>query len=358
MSAFYAPVVAYRAEEHPNADALEMAVVGGWRAACRIGQFTEGQKVAYIPEQALLPRDLIVEMGLADPPRLAGSKHNRVKPIRLRGELSQGLVYGGDRITDLEIGDDAVEALGLVKWEPPVRITMGGHMIPGPKIGFDIDNIKSWPDRLVVGEEVVITEKLHGTFCCLGLTRQSGVWRRVVSSKGLLGKGLRFDLDAPANADNLYVKAWRRHEDRIRGLFDRFTHQQDGDGAVFAFGEIVGPRIQDLAYGRRKPGFHLFDVRTDQGYVDWPVLAEAARQVGLRTVPLLHVGPWSPELLTRHTDGKSTLADHIREGAVIKPVTTRYDHGQDHPSGRGPGRAVFKSVSTRYLLRKGGTEYE
>jgi len=44
-------------------------------------------------------------------------------------------------------------------------------MVPGPKIGFDIDDIKAWPDRLLAGEEVVVTEKLHGTFCCVGLRR-------------------------------------------------------------------------------------------------------------------------------------------------------------------------------------------
>ena len=30
----------------------------------------------------------------------------------------------------------------------------------------------------------------------------------------------------------------------------------------------------------------------------------------------------------------------------------------EHPSGRGPGRVIFKSVSARHLLRKGGTEYQ
>ena len=28
-----------------------------------------------------------------------------------------------------------------------------------------------------------------------------------------------------------------------------------------------------------------------------------------------------------------------------------------HPSGKGPGRVILKSVSERHLLRKGGTEY-
>ena len=136
VSTFSVPVVVYAAETHPNADALEMAVVGGWRAACRIGQFEPGQTVAYIPEGSLLPWDLVVELGLDDPPRLAGPDHNRVKAIRLRGVLSQGIVYGGERIAGLSAGDDAAEVLGVVKWVPPVPVHMSGLMVPGPKIGY------------------------------------------------------------------------------------------------------------------------------------------------------------------------------------------------------------------------------
>lgn len=78
--------------------------------------------------------------------------------------LSQDIVYGGERIADLSVGDDAAEALGMVKWVPPVPVHMSGLMVPGLKIGYDIDDVGSWPDRTVDGEDVVITEKLHGSF--------------------------------------------------------------------------------------------------------------------------------------------------------------------------------------------------
>lgn len=349
MSSFRVPVVAYSSEAHPNADRLEMAVVGGWRAACPVNQYTDGQKVAYIPEQALLPQELVEEMGLADPPRLAGSKHNRVKPIRLRGELSQGLIYGGPRIADLDIGDDAQETLGIVKWQPPVPVRMGGAPKGGPKIVFEVDNIKTWPDRLVTGEQVVVTEKLHGTFCCLGVTEHG---QPVVSSKGLLGKGLRIDPTWDENQKNLYVEAWERHQTSVRRIGDMF------DGPVFVFGEIVGPRVQDLTYDQQKPSFYVFDVLTPSGYADWNAVVDITRQVGLTTVPVVYVGPFTPGLLDDYTTGQSTLANHLREGVVIKPTAARYDHGRDHPSGRGPGRVVFKSVNPAYLFRKGGTEHE
>ena len=356
MSSLAVPVVEYAAEVHPNADALELAVVGGWRAACRIGQFAPGQKVAYIPEGSLLPWDLVVELNLHDPPRLAGPDRNRVKAIRLRGVLSQGIVYGGERIAGLSVGDDAAEALGVVKWVPPVPVHMSGLMVPGPKIGYDIDDIKSWPDRIVEGEEVVVTEKLHGSFCCLGLRRESpgAEPEPVVSSKGQLGQGLRFDVGAEANTDNLYVRAWREHAEAIGAEFDRLGEHAE---AMYFFGEVCGPKVQDLVYGLSVPRFHVFDLRLDGGYAPWDEVTAAAGRAGIPTVPELWRGPWSPSLLAEHTDGQSTLAKHHREGIVVRPVATRYDTGIDHPSGRGPGRVILKSVSARHLLRKGGTEF-
>ncbi|MXY97568.1 MAG: RNA ligase (ATP) [Gemmatimonadetes bacterium] len=351
MSTFEAPVVAYRSVPHPNADALELALINDWRAAVRIGVFAEGQPVAYIPEGALCPQDLVEELGLADPPRLAGPDHNRVKAVRLRGVLSQGLVYGGPRIAGLEIGDNAADALGLVKWVPEIPVHMAGLMAPGPQITYDIDNIKSWPDRFLPGEEVAVTEKLHGTFCCMG--RLAG-GEYVVSSKGHLSAGRVFDLAAAENIDNLYVKMMRHYTD-----FGSISMAQDhvAGADIFLFGEIIGPKVQDLNYDQPEPAFMLFDIRTPRGYMPYDSMLSIADHVGLPVVPELFRGRWNPTLVDQFTSGRSRIAPHHREGVVIRPLIDRYDSGVDHESGRGPGRVMFKSVSEKHLLRKGGTEY-
>jgi RNA ligase (TIGR02306 family) len=76
--------------EHPNADALELAQVGLYRAVVAKGAYRTGDAAVYIPEQSVLPADLIEELGLTG--RLAGSNADRVRAVRLRGELSQGIV--------------------------------------------------------------------------------------------------------------------------------------------------------------------------------------------------------------------------------------------------------------------------
>ena len=77
-------------EPHPNADRLELAVVGDYRAVVAKGQFQAGDAIAYLPEASVLPAELIAELGLTG--KLAGPDANRVHAVRLRGALSQGVV--------------------------------------------------------------------------------------------------------------------------------------------------------------------------------------------------------------------------------------------------------------------------
>src|ERR1700728_669342 len=90
MSTFAVTLEQLTIHEHTNADALELAQVGLCRAVVLKGQFKTGDYALYIPEQAVLPDELIEELGLVG--RLAGPQHNRVKAVRLRGQLSQGIV--------------------------------------------------------------------------------------------------------------------------------------------------------------------------------------------------------------------------------------------------------------------------
>ena len=129
MATFESRVYALRIEPHPNADRLELAAVGGFRSVVVKGSFLDGDLAAYIPEGAVCPDWLIEELGLEG--KLAGSKRNRVKAVKLRGALSQGLVYplsdGKIRGQSVAEGDDVTALLELVKYEPPVPIAMQGE---------------------------------------------------------------------------------------------------------------------------------------------------------------------------------------------------------------------------------------
>ena len=91
MSEFEVKTYPVIIERHPDADLLELARIGDYYSIVLKGQFQTGDTCAYIPEASVIPDNLIAKMGLEG--KLAGRAHNRVKAIKLRGVLSQGLVY-------------------------------------------------------------------------------------------------------------------------------------------------------------------------------------------------------------------------------------------------------------------------
>jgi len=104
MATFEVKVYKLKIEEHPDADSLELAVVGDYRSIVRKGSFKTGDLGIYIPEGAVLPDWLIEKMGLTG--MLAGKDKNRVKAIKLRGVLSQGLVLALDEFPVMDSVDD------------------------------------------------------------------------------------------------------------------------------------------------------------------------------------------------------------------------------------------------------------
>lgn len=362
MSTFAVHVVRAIIEPHGNADALEVARVGDYRSVVRKGQFATGDLVAYIPEQALVPEPLLEELGLKG--KLSGKDANRVKAIKLRGVLSQGLVYAA-RATWSE-GQDVAAELGIAKWEPPVPAHMNGQVYgagPDRCAKYDIENVKAFPDALQDGEPVVFTEKIHGTWCQLGLVPDGAAGEHgplVVSSKGLAGKGLAFVPSAPENATNLYLRV-ARHLDIESRLRAAFAAELAAGSPVLVLGEVFGAGVQDLSYGAkteqdRTLGFRVFDIYVgwfgQGGYLSEAPLEAACAALGLPRVPVLYRGPFTRAAMLEYTDGKETVSGqalHVREGVVVRPQVERTVPEL--------GRVQLKSVSEKYLLRSGGTEY-
>jgi len=341
--------------EHPNADALELAQVGLYRAVVAKGEYRTGDTAVYIPEQSVLPAALIEELGLTG--RLAGSNADRVKAVRLRGELSQGIVCRPKALADVDLaraaldGTDFAELLGIVKWVPPIPPTMSGDVESAPDLlpWVDIENIQRFPGIFEPGEAVVLTEKLHGSACLLTYFAEDG--RVQVSSKGFGAKSLALKEDPR----NLYWRAVLGH-----GVPETAARLAERLGArrVGIFGEVFGAGVQDLTYGadgrRSTLGYAVFDVSAEiDGTVRWLDAAELLAG-DLPLVPRLYEGPYDIEQVLEVASGRETVSGrelHLREGVVIRPAVERYSPVTG-------GRAIAKAVSPAYLTRKGGTEYE
>jgi RNA ligase (TIGR02306 family) len=353
-------------------------MVGDYRCVVGRGLYKAGDLVAYIPEGSILSDKVLDALGMRDSSLLAGRERNRVKAVRLRGALSQGVCYpvpaneSGDPAWG--IGQDVAAILGVTKWEPPIPTHMAGELAnvgTEHTVRYDIDNVKWFPGAVADGEPVVMTEKIHGTWTQIGVLPEGEsahpeVGDVVVTSKGFGDKGLAFK-DNAANAHNLYLRVARHLDMRQRVREARAAGVLPADQPVYVLGETFG--IQDLKYGANPAkdetlGFRVFDVyvgvpQNSRGrYLDDARLDEVCAGLGLPRVPIVYRGPYSKEIMLQHTSGKETVTGlglHIREGVVVKPVVERQDF-TTYPTGRAfpcDGRVQFKSVSADYDLRKG-----
>lgn len=393
MSEFSVLIKRIRAiEVHPNADAIEFAVIDGYRSIVKKGSFKEGDLAAYIPEFALLPVWLLKRLNFWDAENnrgtLNGSEGNRVKAIKLRGALSQGICYP---VTKIKIddkegiasdgfvldvdhstngvddflvheGDDAADMLGIKKYEPIIPLSMSGEVFYAGQnltLKFDVENYKSHPEIFQDGEQVVFTEKLHGTCTVIAVlpykdTHPDAFGQRkniLIFSKGLGRSGMVFK-NNENNRENLYVRSTR---DILLNIEELQRDDEIGvSKPIFILGETYGPGVQDLAYGKAL-GFRVFAAssgyRENQTYENWAVVEGALKAAfGFETVPVLYRGPFSAEVMREHTDGRTVMdGAHIREGIVMVPIQERYSLSI--------GRVCLKSVSANYLTRKEGTEF-
>ncbi|CAM6053393.1 unnamed protein product [Sphagnum tenellum] len=385
--------------DHPNADRLTIVQIGGFYCIANkhndgSWRYNVGDYVVYIPEAALVPEWLLRRQGMWDEEKgkgiLAGAAGNRVKAQKIRGVVSQGLLYpvqkkelalpktlddGSLQLVDLTLdvdGDivtvtdqqDVAELLSITKYEPPVPTSMTGQVcnIHGRTIKYDLDSIQSFPDMFEIGEPVVVTEKLHGTCVQVGwipglnhpeLFGKNG--NIYVASKGLGAQGLVFKNNA-ANDGNLYVNALRKLlddglEEKLRHLPSWFGTPDDRPDnlSIYIVGEIFGWGVQDLTYGLSPPTLAVFDIAIGDQYLASGSIGNTfgivARYIGLTPVPFLYEGPYDPDVLIGFRDGMDTISGtNIREGIVIRSADERR-----HPI---HGRKVAKWVSPDYLLRK------
>lgn len=384
MSTFAVTIEQIRVLEHQNADALELAQVGGYRAVIPKGKYRDGEWALYIPEQAVLPADLIEELGLDG--KLAGKNKDRVKAVRLRGELSQGIVCKPraleavfkfiDATGAAASEKDYAEELGITKWEPPIPAQMSGDVERATRMirWSDVENIKRIYKMFEPGEPVQVTEKIHGT--CICITYDAETDELFVSSKGLTKQGLALQRENNVNK-NVYWRAVEKYniEKMMKLLLADQNMPAQGDATtlkhkrIALFGEVYGQGIQDLGYGqdvgKDGPGLRIFDMNLDGEYVGAEIAFDIMGHYAIPLVPVLARSfPFDYDELWKMASGPEQVSGkelHIREGIVIRPESggdTLRHQNPDDPERFSESRRIAKFVSEAYLLRRNATEYE
>lgn len=397
MSTFSCPVVRVASvTDHPNADRLSIVHLENLGYTCISAKLADGSPryktgdwVVYIPSASVLPQWLLRQMGFwndeAGRGTLAGSNGDRVKPLKLRGIFSEGVLYpvqwaadaaglGSEHVVyeystgvgdcqTVELGQDVAEFLGIMKYEPPIPAHMAGQVanVFGHTVKYDFERLESVPDLFDADDQVTATEKLHGTMMQIrlvpGLNHPEMFGQQgdiLVCSKSRAAEGLAFK-NSEENNNTIYVQVLRLllskgFEQKITTVVDHVcsNHMQltvTTPLSVTIVGEVYGRGVQDLHYGTSHPEFAVFDIQVGEHWLPRELMTQFCTYLGLVPVPLLYSGSFDLQQLERVRDGASTVGgDHIREGIVI-----RHLHERPHPL---HGRKIAKMISPAYLLRK------
>lgn len=327
-----------------GADAIEAATVGGWKVVVKKDEFKAGDFAVYCEIDSWIPTEIAPFLSKGKEPReFEGVKGERLKTIKLRGQLSQGLLLPftaamaiklgagpGAKFEDYE-GVDVSELLNIKKWEMTVPAQLAGQVrgnFPTAVPKTDQERAQNLVKEIVAANEAgikfEITEKLEGSsMTCYLIDGEFGVCSR------------NLDLKRDEN-NSFWATAIREDvEAKMREVGGSFAIQ----------GELIGPGIQGNIYKLTKTEFYVFDVYdVAQGRYMNPSERQALIQViGLKHVPIVAyaaslydtLGITDIPQLLKFAEGKSTLFNTEREGIVFKEVN---------------GGMTFKAISNKYLL--------
>ena len=325
MSRYRVEVVEVTSRPHPNADSLVVVDIWGYTCVVRGAEFPPGRTAlaAYIPPESLVPVARPEFAFLKDKANAEGQA--RIKVVRLRGTVSQGLLIPAR--PGWSLGQDVAEELGATHYEPPLPLSTGGEdetPPPGKRPKFDVEHWRRYRGLLVPGEEVLVSEKVHGTnarYCFVDGRMRCGSHANWKKFNPVL---------------SVY---WRALESNPEVRDFCIAHE---DLTVYA--EVYG-QVQDLKYGagRNEVRIVVFDLFCEEGWV--PALEARELGPGLPWVPTVYRGAYDPARVEAMAEGKSLMpgADHIREGIVVKPLIERSDADI--------GRVCLKIIGNAYLAR-------
>jgi RNA ligase (TIGR02306 family) len=332
--------------EIPGADNIELALVNGWQAITKKGEYQIGDKVVVATTDAVIPEALSELMGVTSYLR----KGQRVRTVKLRGMYSESLLipfkYLAPKtlVDNVKEGDDMMEILGVNKYEPPVKQVQlaSGRKIKyrdNPNFGvyYKFPNLKNVAGMFTSEDRVEITRKIHGTNARYGIVKKGKL-----SLMDKLKKFFRFggewieyeyvygshNVEKGSDSNGFYsTDVWRTIAEKYdikQKLWDYIKHfytpDQVGAGVIL-YGEIYGAGIQkNYDYGLKDMEFVGFDL-TINGVYQSPISSRSYIKYGIELpyVEVLYNGLWSQEIQDQYVFNnfiEGTKTPH--EGVVIK----------------------------------------
>jgi RNA ligase (TIGR02306 family) len=327
----------------PEADLIELAIVDGWQCVIKKGTFSVGERVIYCEVDSVLPvhpeYEYLRKSCYVQKDWLPGGEGFRLRTIKLRKQISQGLLLPiagakslGTWLGDI-YGEDVSDALGIVKWEPPVPANLSG-LVKGnfppyiPKT--DQERVQNLTQKVFHGNPDTLWEvtlKLDGSSC---------TFYHKDGEVGVCSRNMDLKLEQTGNA---FVDMFHR-----LGLAEKLQ----GCGNIAVQGELMGPKIQGNREGLTDYAFYAYNIWDidKQQYLGSNLRNAILDRLGLCLVPTLalnttlaSIGCTSIRDMLEYVK-RPSINHKVAEGVVFKNV-----HGSDHS-----GLYSFKCISNTYLL--------
>ena len=351
-----------------GADLIVTAVIDGWTVVVKKDQFSADDHCVYFEIDSFLPDGNPVWQHLVDKQSriFEGKKGHRLRTVKLRGQLSQGLALPlssfpdviqsrpetGELILVLPSGDleyetfvgvgdvDLSEALGVVKYEQPIPAELAGQVsgnFPTFLKKTDQERCQNLIDEIFVQNEnsrYEITVKLDGTSF-------TAFW--VDGEEGVCSRNWELKIN-DSNASNTFVRMLV--DSGLQDVLRKYGKN------IAVQGELMGPGIQGNREGLKSSKLFVFDIYDIDNGCYFPPhqrheIFNHLLDIGLNKdmiehVPVLAMAEsledmkaFGIDTLLKLAEG-SSINNPVREGIVFKRID---------------GGFSFKSISNRFLLK-------
>ena len=311
----------------PEADAIECVTVDGWDVVTKKGEFQVGDLAIYLEIDSWVPTALAPFLSKGKEPKEFNSvKGERLRTVKLRSQLSQGLLLPYATLGRIaQEGEEVTEELGIQKWEKPINPQLAG-LAKGNFPDFipktDQERIQNCKHILEDREEQYeVTIKLDGS--SFTAYHRDGVF-------GVCSRNLELK---PSETNAFWQVANKYLLNEFLPLMGNYAIQ----------GELVGPGIQGNQEQLKELDLYVFDVFDidTQTYLSAEERYEFVDELCLKHVPVVFVSSEAPatlEEVLKLAEGPSLNPKANREGLVFK-------------STRNP-ELSFKAISNSWLLKE------
>lgn len=321
-----------------GADKIELATIDAWKVVvAKDVNHKVDDMVIYCEIDSFLPiKEEFEFLRKSSYKKMSdGIEGFRLKTIKLRGQVSQGLILPMSVVeytnVQFKVGMDLTNLLGVTKYEPPIPAELAGkvkgmfpsflHKTDEERVQNLASEYESYKEKNKEDVKFYVTEKLDGSSATFYI--KDGVF-------GVCSRNLEL-LETEGNS------FWRvarelKLEESLVSLGKNICLQ----------GELIGEGVQGNPYkvkGQTVRFFNGFNIDTQEN-IPFLEFVELTQKMNLTTVPILDYDftlPETVENMLEYSDKKSELNSNLdREGIVVRS----YDR-----------TISFKVISNKFLLK-------